>query len=103
MRDIILNLSEQYLGKIGNCDYTNIVRGSDNYLRIVLKCDIQWNNMVKVITVRTLGGIEYNAIYEPTGLLLPEYVTQNSYFEVMVTGKKGNQLVKTNSVIINQI
>lgn len=103
MRDIVLNLSEQTLSKINSCDYDNIVRGSNNYLRIVLKVDIQWNNMAKVITVRTLGGIEYNAIYEPTGVLLPEYVTQNSYFEVMATGKKGNQLVKTNSVIINQI
>lgn len=28
--------------------------------------------MAKVITVRTLGGVEYNAIYEPTGVLLPE-------------------------------
>lgn len=58
--------------------------------------------MVKVITVRTLGEIEYNAIYEPTGVLLPEGVTKNSYFEVLVTGKNGSQLVKTNSVIINQ-
>lgn len=103
MRNIILNLSEQTLSKIGSCDYNNIVRGSNNYLRIVLNTDIQWNNMAKVVTVRTLGGIEYNAIYEPTGVLLPEEVTKNSYFEVMVTGKKGNQIVKTNSVIINQI
>ena len=103
MRDIILNLSEQTLSKIGSCDYSNIVRGSNNYIRIVLKTDIQWNNMAKVITVRTLGEIEYNAIYEPTGVLLPEEVTKNSYFEVMVTGKNGSQLVKTNSVIINQI
>lgn len=44
MRDIILNLSEQTLSKIGSCDYSNIV-----------------------------------------------------------TGKNGNQLVKTNNVIINQI
>lgn len=42
--------------------------------------------MAKVVTVRTIGGIEYNAIYEPTGVLLPEEVTQNSYFEVTVTG-----------------
>lgn len=103
MRDIVLNLSEQTLSKIGNCDYGNIVRGSNNYLRIVLKTDIQWNNMAKVVTVRTLGGIEYNAIYEHTGVLLPEEVTKNSYFEIMVTGKNGNQLVKTNNVIINQI
>lgn len=103
MRDIILNLSEQTLSKIGSCDYSNIVRGSNDYLRIVLKIDIQWNNIAKVITVRTLGGIEYNAIYESTGILLPKEVTKNSYFEVMVTGKNGNQIVKTNSVIINQI
>lgn len=32
--------------------------------------------MIKVITVRTLSGIEYNAIYEPTGVLLPEGVTK---------------------------
>ena len=102
MRDIVLNLSEQTLSKISSCDYSNIVRGSNNYLRIVLKTDIQWNNMAKVVTVRTLGGIEYNAIYEPIGVLLPEEVTQNSYFEVIATGKKGNQIVKTNSVIINQ-
>ena len=37
MRDIVLNLSEQTLSKIGSCDYSNIVRGSNNYLRIVLK------------------------------------------------------------------
>lgn len=103
MRDIILNLSEQTLSKIDSCDYGNIVRGSNNYLRIVLKTDIQWNNMAKVVTVKTLGGIEYNTIYEPTGALLPEEVTKNSYFEIMVTGKNGNQIVKTNSVIINQI
>lgn len=103
MRDIVLNLSEQTLSKIGSCDYSNIVRGSNDYLRIVLKTDIQWNNIAKVITVRTLGEIEYNAIYESAGVLLPEEVTKNSYFEVMVTGKNGNQLVKTNSVIINQI
>ena len=39
--DIILNLSEQALSKIGSCGYSNIVRGSNNYLRIVLKADIQ--------------------------------------------------------------
>lgn len=33
MRDIVLNLSEQTLSKTGNCDYSNIVRGSDNYQR----------------------------------------------------------------------
>lgn len=71
MRDIILNLSEQTLSKIGSCDYSNIVRGSNNYLRIVLKTDIQWNNMAKVVTVRTLGGVEYNTIYE-----LQEYCYQ---------------------------
>lgn len=84
MRDIILNLSEQTLSKIDSCDYSNIVRGSNNYLRIVLKTDIQWNNMVKVITVRTLGGIEYNAIYEPTGVLLPEEVTKNNIKQVII-------------------
>lgn len=57
MRDIVLNLSEQTLSKIGNCDYSNIVRGSNNYPRIVLKTDIQWNNMAKVVTVRTLGEL----------------------------------------------
>lgn len=47
MRDIVLNLSEQTLSKIGSCDYSNIVRGCNNYLRIVLKTDIQWNNMAQ--------------------------------------------------------
>lgn len=59
--------------------------------------------MAKVVTVRTFGGVEHNTIYEPIGVLLPEEVTKNSYFEVLVTGKNGNQIVKTNSVIINQI
>lgn len=47
MRDIVLNLSEQTLSKICSCDYSNIVRGSNNYLRIVLKADIQWNNVIR--------------------------------------------------------
>lgn len=47
--------------------------------------------MAKVVTVRTLGGVEHNTIYEPIGVLLPEEVTKNSYFEVLVTGKNGNQ------------
>lgn len=86
MRDIVLNLSEQTLSKIGNCDYSNIVRGSNNYLRIVLKTDIPWNNMAKVVTVRTFGGVEYNTIYEPTGVLLSEG-SERTDFEPYTGGK----------------
>lgn len=99
-----LNLSEQTLSKIGNCDYSNIARGSNNYLRIVLKTDIQWNNMAKVVTVRTLGGVEYNTIYEPTGVLLPEEVTKNSYFEVLVIyGKSEQAQYKGTNLAVNHL
>mgnify|MGYP001852593404 CR=1 FL=1 len=103
MRDLKYIVTGQKIEQKQDCDFEHIVRGTNNYLRLMFWFDTAWNGTTKAIEVSNISGTK---IIEPLvngSFVLPSQVTGDSIIKVKLYGmnKKGDQIV-TDTMIINQ-
>lgn len=102
MRDLNFEVDGQSLRKVG--DFSGIIRGSKKYLRCVFSYKgIDWSNM-RAIAVFEHNGNEYAVVIQKDGsCMVPDEVTDGSYFKVSVVDVSGkNKKITTNKELINQ-
>lgn len=103
MRELVFDVSMQTIKQNKGCDFSNIVRGSDNYLECVFLFDSSWREYVKVASVKNVSGEEYNSIINNNRIVLPEYITQESMLYIKVVGKSKKTKIETNTCSVKQI
>lgn len=64
MRELHFDVAGQLLRRNKQCDFENIVRGSDNYLCLVFHFDNDWKETKRVISFYDVDGKQTNGTQE---------------------------------------
>lgn len=101
MRILRYKVQGQNIIRDRGCDFSNIIKGSNNYIRLVFEWDEQWKNKAKVISLRNANGEEVNVILQ-SKIVLQEKITKGSMFSFQIYGKEGEEKIKTNREYVEQ-
>lgn len=67
MRELHFDVTGQLLRRNKQCDFENIVRGSDNYLCLVFHFNQEWKETKRVISFYDVDGKQTNEILQFSG------------------------------------
>lgn len=101
MKQLLFRVDEQKLKTVEQ--YTGIKRGSHKYLCLMFDFGREWKNYIKVVSVKDVEGNEHNEVITKSGVLLPQKVTGTSRLYITVHGRKGESIIQTNTVTIEQL
>lgn len=102
MRLLIFNVNSQYVSKDPNCDFTNIVAGTKNYLRAKFTFSDEWRDCVKVASFWR-GEKEYAVLLNSDGTCdIPPEALPGATFRVSVIGQKQDYRITTNKIVVRQ-
>jgi hypothetical protein len=102
MRELHFDVAGQLLRRNKQCDFENIVRGSDNYLCLVFHFNQEWQGTKRVISFYDVDGKQTNEIIQDR-VTVPVDVTHGSMFYFELTGKSNKTRIVTNRTYIEQI
>lgn len=101
MRKLQFSINGQKLSKSG--DMSHIVRGSKGYLLCSFIFDSEDWTGYKIAAVFEVQDEEYAVPVSSSGeCLVPDEVTDSSYFKLRLVGKKNDLMLTTNRVLISQ-
>lgn len=101
MRTLKYKVQKQNVIRDNTCDFSNIVRGTNNYINLIFEWDEDWKNKAKVISLRNAEGVETNLAVKEN-VALPEIVTNGSIFSFVLYGKDLEQKIQTNREYVEQ-
>jgi hypothetical protein len=102
MRLLTFNVESQCVHKDPNCDFTNIVAGTKNYLRAKFTFSDEWRDCVKVASFWR-GEKEYAAVLNSDGICdIPPEALIGATFRVSVIGQKQDYRITTNKIVVRQ-
>lgn len=100
MRTLKFEVAGQKLTKIG--DFSNIVKGSKQYLKCEFSFDrTEWLKH-KVVAIFEQDGNEYPVAVLNSTCMIPDEVTDSSFFKVRLIGVRNECHINTNKVLIEQ-
>lgn len=102
MRILRYKVEGQNVIRDNTCDFSNIVRGTNNYIKLVFEFDEDWRYKAKVISLRNSEGVETNLAFKEN-VVLPEIVTNGSMFSFVLYGKDNIEKVQTVREYVEQI
>lgn len=104
MRVLKFNVDQQLIKKDPRCDFSNIVKGSQNYLYAKFSFGDGWRGCKAAASFWCLGK-EYPVLLSTGGVCaIPSEALRWDSFGVSVTGMKddGKYIVKTNRLEVQQ-
>lgn len=101
MRVLEFIVDAQHICKDPNCDFTNIVAGSKNYLHAHFTFSPEWDDCIKVASFWR-GGKEHARLLENNMCDIPPEALTGRTFSVSVIGQKGDYLITTDRTIVRQ-
>ena len=102
MRILRYKVQGQNIIRDSTCDFSNIVRGTNNYIKLVFEWDEDWWNKAKIISLRNAEGIETNLAFKEN-VVLQEAVTNGSMFSFVLYGKDTKEKIQTVREYVEQI
>lgn len=102
MRTLKYKVQGQNIIRDNTCDFSNIVRGTNNYIKLIFEWDEDWTYKAKVISLRNSEGVETNLGFKEN-VVLPEIVTNGSMFSFVLYGKDNIEKVQTIREYVEQI
>lgn len=101
MRELKFSINGQKLSKAG--DMSHIIRGSKGYLNCSFTFESEDWIGYKVAAVFELQDEEYAIPVNSSGeCLVPDEVTDSSYFKLRLVGKKNDSVLTTSRILISQ-
>nr|DAX35081.1 MAG TPA: hypothetical protein [Bacteriophage sp.] len=79
MRNLHFNVNGQKLDKDKTTDLSYIIRGTDNYLCLVIKFDEEWKNTAKVVSLYDSDNNETNIIANNGIVVVPKKSNKRKY------------------------
>lgn len=102
MRTLQFIVDGQNLKKDHACNFSNLIRGSKGYLKCRFQLSDEWKKL-RIIATFWRYDKEMAAIWVTDGACgIPDEVAELKNFKIVLTGVKGNKLIKTNAVKISQ-
>ena len=104
MRTIRFIVDKQVLTQDPNCDFSNLIPGTEGYLRAEFYFSREWNGCAKVAAFWSMMGTEYPAqlLTDGRSCIIPAEALKKKSFKVQVLGKSKNLKLVTNKLIIQQ-
>lgn len=103
MRTLKYIVTGQKIERDLKCDFEDIKKGTNNYINLFFVFDSEWNNAIKVISMKNSDGIETNRVLENNQVSLPLQVTDGSLFYFELYGKKADgTIIRTNTEYVWQ-
>ena len=99
MRTLRFIVEDQIIKKDPNCDFNNLVPGTEEYLEAEFSFSKEWNNCMKVVAFYSALGVEYppQVLKDGRTCVIPAEALQKKVFKVQVIGRRGdNYRIKTN-------
>ena len=101
MRTLEFSVKSQKLRRASSSSFSNIVRGSKNFLKAIFSFSDEWASMNKVVLFSTDKCKEYVALRN-NECMIPDKITESLVFKVRVIGVNGDQKVSTTELTIRQ-
>lgn len=106
MRLLKFIVNKQIVEPDPNCDFSNIVPGTNGYLYASFSFSSEWKDHAKVVGFWSMMGKEFapQQLNENSICLIPAEALKNRAFQLQVMGKNqdGSAHLKTNKVVVNQ-
>lgn len=104
MRTLRFIVDNQIIKQDPGCDFSNIVPGSEGYLRAEFSFSSEWEGSVRVATFLSSKNKEYppQPLKDGTWCVIPAEALVKRSFKVGVIGKKNGFKLTTNKVLVEQ-
>lgn len=101
MRVLNFNVNAQQIHKDPDCDFSNIVAGSKNYLTAHFTFSPEWQDCILVASFWR-GGKEYAALIQDGVCDIPPEALVGRTFGLSVIGQREDYRIATNRIIVRQ-
>lgn len=104
MRTLKFIVEGQIIKPDPNCDFSNLVPGTEGYLRAEFSFSSEWKGCAKVASFWSAVGDEYppQVLSDGFSCLIPAEATRRYAFRVGIIGKGSNIKLITNKVAVVQ-
>lgn len=104
MRTLKFIVDGQLIKKDPNCDFSNLVPGSQGYLRAEFTFSKEWDGCVKAASFYSIMGREYAGAMLADGksCMIPAEACKKRSFKIQVKGRKDGFRLETSKVTVNQ-
>ena len=104
MRTLQFIVDDQIIKQDPNCDFDNLVPGTEGYLQARFSFSPEWNGCVKVAAFYSPMGRELPAQILKDGVtcMIPAEALIKKNFKIQVMGKKRGFKILTNKITVNQ-
>lgn len=105
MRTLKFIVDDQIIRADPECDFDNLVPGSEGYLQAVFSFSKEWSGCVKVASFYSMMGTEYEPqiLTDGQSCTIPAEALKRRVFKVQVNGRgRDSKKLKTNRLAVRQ-
>ena len=104
MRILRFIINDQIIKRDSNCDFSNLVPGTEGYIQAEFIFSSDWNNTIRVAAFYSMTGQEYEpqVLKDGKTCMIPAEALKQHSFKIQLIGKKNNFKIITNKVVVHQ-
>ena len=104
MRTLRFIVNGQIIAQDPNCDFSNLVSGTDGYLKAAFRFSSEWRSCNKVAAFYSVMGAEYppQVLNEHNECIIPAEALKRRGFKIRVFGKAPGLTITTDKVLVQQ-
>lgn len=104
MRILKFIVDDQIVSEDPNCDFRNLVPGTEGHVIAEFIFSSVWNGCVKVASFYSILGKEFTPqiLKDGKSCIIPVEALKNRVFKIKLTGQKDNFKITTNKVAVVQ-
>ena len=104
MRTLKFIVEDQIIKKDPNCDFSNLVPGTEGYIRAEFLFSNDWAGCKKVAAFYSILGHEFEPqiLEDGKSCLIPKEALQKEKFSIRVIGRAKNLKIITDKIIVIQ-
>lgn len=104
MRTLKFIVNDQIISQDPNCDFNDLVPGTEGYLKAEFSFSSEWNGTVRVAGFYSQMGTEYppQVLEDGKTCIIPAEALKRRVFKVKVIGKRNGLKLETNRLVVYQ-
>ena len=104
MRTLKFIVDNLIVTKDPDCNFDNLVPGTEGYLKAEFSFSPDWTGYKKVASFKSVMGVEYppQVLKDGKTCLIPAEALKKRVIVIKVLGKKGDSMLVTNEVSVKQ-
>ena len=103
IRTLKFIVNGQIIEKDPNCDFSNLIPGTEQYLKLEFLFSPEWNGYDKVVQFKRFKQeFAPQVLVDGKSCLIPVDAAKQKMFNIKVLGRKDKTKLNTNSVLVVQ-